>query len=224
MSQYPKHCQYIFLCFKDYVGARGRSSQRPKIAMETSAELDNLLLWLGQDGPTGAVRYVEMRQRLVALFQYRRCEAPEELADETLDRTARAILKPGFVFEGDRMVYLRGVARNVYLESLRRPRTVSHDVLHELTDTAAGTTTDPGLEPLYICLDRCLAKLPSNKRALLLRYYRGEKSTKIDGRLRMAQEEGIELNALRLQVFRLRKIVRQCVERCAETNEIELQF
>ena len=192
--------------------------------METSAELDNLLLWLGQDGSTGAVRYIEMRRRLVVLFQYRRCEAPEELADETLDRTARAILKPGFSFEGDRMVYLRGVARNVYLESLRRIRTVSQDELPEPAGTLSGTATDSGIEPIYICLDGCLAKLQSDKRALLLRYYRGEKSAKIDGRLRMAQEEGIELNALRIQVFRLRKIVRQCVERCAKTNEIELQF
>jgi DNA-directed RNA polymerase specialized sigma24 family protein len=192
--------------------------------METSAELDNLLLWLGQDTPTGAVRYVEMRQRLVALFKCRRCEAPEELADETMDRTARAILKPGFAFEGTPIAYLRGVARNVYLESLRRTRTVSHDALPELADTVAGNPFDHGIEPLYVCLDQCLAKLQSGKRALLLRYYRGEKSAKIDGRLRMAQEEGIDLNTLRLQVFRLRKIVRQCVERCAKTNEIQLQF
>jgi len=192
--------------------------------METSADLDNLLLWLGQDTATGAVLYIEMRQRLVVLFQYRRCVAPEELADETLDRTARAILKPGFAFEGNRMAYLRGVARNVYLESLRGTRTVSHDALPELINTVAGTPFESGIEPLYICLDRCLEKLPGPKRGLLLRYYRGEKSAKIDGRLRMAQEEGIDLNALRLQVFRLRKIVRQCVERCAKTNEIELQF
>lgn len=190
--------------------------------METRAHLENLLLWLGKDVHAGALRYVEMRQRLIVLFQCRRCEAPEDLADETLDRTARAILKTGFTFEGNPIAYLRGVARNVYLESLRRNHTVSSDQFPELADKVASAPFS--VEPLYVCMDGCLAKLPSDKRTLLLRYYRGEKSAKIEGRLQIAQDEGIDLSTLRLQVFRLRKVVRRCVERCARAKEMELRF
>jgi DNA-directed RNA polymerase specialized sigma24 family protein len=189
--------------------------------MENAADLDNLLLWLGPDTEVGARRYVEVRQRLIALFQCRGCVDSGELADQTLDRTARAILKPGFTFEGNPIAYLRGVARNVYLESLRKNRTVSQDVLPELADTAGQPMlSNSGTERLYDCLDHCLSQLTDEKRAILLRYYHGEKSGKIDGRLQLAQEKGIELNALRIQVFRLRNVVRQCVELCADPGEI----
>lgn len=183
--------------------------------METPVELDNLLRWLGQDTATGARQYVEIRERLATLFAFRGCESPEELADETLDRTARAIMKPGFIFDGNPMSYVRGVARNVWLESRRRTRTVSQESLPELADTLSQSPADAGeKEQIFGCLDGCLAKMPDNKGGLLLRYYKGEKSEKIDGRLRLAQEAGLEVNALRLQVFRLRNSIRQCLEIC----------
>jgi DNA-directed RNA polymerase specialized sigma24 family protein len=193
--------------------------------METSAELANLLLWLGPDAASGARRYVELRQKLTTLFAFRGCEAVEELADETMDRAARAILKPGFSFEGNPIAYLRGVARNVHLESLRRNRTVSQEVLPELADCVAQASSGTSqIEQLHECLDRCLARLPSDKRSLLLRYYRGERSAKIDGRLQLAQEEGVEVTTLRIQVFRLRKSVRRCVEGCTKAKEMEPGF
>jgi DNA-directed RNA polymerase specialized sigma24 family protein len=183
--------------------------------METPADLDNLLHWLGPDTATGAQRYVEIRKRLMTLFECRGCDSPEELADETLDRTARAILKPGFMFDGNPMAYLRGVARNVWLESLRRFRMVSQESLPELADLVAQTPEEiAGKELLFDCLDRCLAQIAADKRSLLLSYYQGEKSAKIDRRLQLAQERGLESNALRLQVFRMRNTVRQCVESC----------
>jgi DNA-directed RNA polymerase specialized sigma24 family protein len=189
--------------------------------METPADLDNLLLWLGPDTNAGALKYVDVRRRLVALFTCRGCECPDELADETLDRTARAILKSGFVFEGNPMAYLRGVARNICLESLRKRRTISQDELPEFAEAVSEPSRDnSGIEPVFDCLDRCLARLADDKRTLLLRYYQGEKSSKIDGRLQLAQERGIELNALRIQVFRLRGVVRQCVKSCTDSGEI----
>jgi len=193
--------------------------------METPADLDNLLLWLGQDTATGARQYVEMRQKLVALFEFRGCDASEDLADETLDRTARAILKPGFVFEGNPLAYLRGVARNVYRESLRENRPLSQESLPEIADKVARRpTSESGIESLHACLDRCLAQLPGEKRTLLLRYYQGEQSSKIDGRFRLAQQERVGLNTLRIQLCRLRKVVRQCVEKCTKAQEMELRF
>jgi DNA-directed RNA polymerase specialized sigma24 family protein len=188
--------------------------------MKTPADLGNLLLWLGPNSEAGAHRYIEVRQKLAALFRFRGSSAPDELADQTLDRTAQAILRPGFVFQGDPMAYLRGVARNVYLESLRKNRVDGRDVSHEVDSVPQPALDNSGIEPLFQCLDRCLAMLDEEKRTLLLRYYQGERSAKIDGRLQLARERGMELNALRIQVFRLRNVVRRCVERCSDSREI----
>jgi DNA-directed RNA polymerase specialized sigma24 family protein len=189
--------------------------------METPIDLNNLLHWLGPDTATGVHRYLEIRKRLAALFQFRGCDSAEELADETLDRTARAILKPGFTFDGDPMAYIRGVARNVGLESRRRNRTVNQESLPELPDTPARPAADTAeKELIHECLDRCLARMNGDKRELLLRYYQGQKSAKIDARLRLAQERNLELNALRLQVFRMRNTIRQCVESCLKAQNV----
>lgn len=191
--------------------------------MQTPEDLDNLLLWLGQNTTSGARQYEEVRRKLIGLFEYRGCEAPEDLADETLDRTARAILMPGFTCDGNPIAYLRGVARNVYFEWLRRSRAVSQETLPEIADTVAEVPSDE-VETLFDCLEQCLAKLPSDKRALLLRYYSGERAAKIDGRMRLAQEVGIALNGLRTQIFRLRKVVRRCVEACKNAREMKVRF
>jgi hypothetical protein len=55
---------------------------------------------------------------------------------------------------------------------------------------------------------------------LLIRYYRSDKRAKIDGRQLLAEELGLGLNALRIQVFRLRNAMRRCVEKCAAKGEI----
>jgi RNA polymerase sigma factor (sigma-70 family) len=192
--------------------------------MESTPELEKLLLWLGEDAATGARQYVVMRQRLVTLFEFKGCQGAEDLADETLDRTARAILKPGFAYEGTPIAYLRGVARNICLESFRRNRTVSQETMPELADTIADPlSADDGTEQLHAFLDRCLARLSEHKRTLLLRYYQGDKSAKIDGRVQLAQEFAMELNTLRLQIFRLRNIVRKCVESYAKSAEMDLR-
>jgi DNA-directed RNA polymerase specialized sigma24 family protein len=162
---------------------------------------------------------------LIGLFEYRGCEDADELADETLDRTARAILKQGFTFEGNPIAYMRGVARNIYLESRRKNRAVSQELLPELGDIVAQAPSEAAnTEPLFACLEDCLARLPDERRSLLLRYYQGQKSAKVDGRQQLAQEKGIELNALRIQVFRLRNVVRQCVNRCAKSREMKRGF
>jgi DNA-directed RNA polymerase specialized sigma24 family protein len=148
--------------------------------MQDPADLHHLLNWLGEDTTTGARQYIEVHRKLASLFALRGCESPEALADETLDRTARAILAPGFTFRGKPIAYLRGVARNVYLESLRRHRPISLGTLPEAAGLYSATASDE-VESLFECLDRCLAKLPGERRALLLRYYAGKNPAKSTG-------------------------------------------
>src|ERR1700685_4239923 len=89
---------------------------------ESPDSLKRLLLWLSDDRANGALEYEQIRRKLIYLFTCRGCRTPEELADETIDRTANAIAKPGFAYQGNPISYFRGVARNVHLEWLREDR------------------------------------------------------------------------------------------------------
>jgi DNA-directed RNA polymerase specialized sigma24 family protein len=190
--------------------------------MESPEAMRALLLWLGGDQATGARKYEEIRRKLILLFRYRGCHIPEELADETIDRTARAILNPDFQYHGDPTPYFRGVARNVYHEWLRKERRLPTEPISEVKfELPAPVTSSGNADLLQTCLERCLNALPPPKKMLLIRYYRSDKRAKIDGRQLLAEELGLALNALRIQVFRLRNAMRRCVEKCAAKGEIE---
>lgn len=189
--------------------------------METKEDLNRLLLWLGEDTVIGARKYEEIRGKLVVLFRMKGCSAPEELTDETIDRTARALLKPEFSFEGSPIAYFRGVARNVYLEWLRKERRLVQESLEDGNEPAVHPHGDGmQVEKQFACLERCLERLPEERKELLLGYYHGEKRSKIHQRQQLAAAEGAGMNALRLQVFRLRRIVRHCVETCIRNHEM----
>jgi DNA-directed RNA polymerase specialized sigma24 family protein len=189
--------------------------------MDSPEVMQSFLLWLGKDQASGAREYEEIRRKLILLFRYRGCHIPEELADETIDRTAHAVLKPDFLFQGEPIAYFRGVARNVYLEWLRKERRLPSEPISETNcELPASQGEFASGELTHDCLERCLNALPSAKKALLIRYYGSEKRGKIDGRQLLAEELGIGLNALRIQVFRLRNLLRNCVEKCKVRVEI----
>ena len=62
------------------------------------------------DREAAGARYEQLRRRLLAIFSYRHCPHPEELADETLDRVARKLRELGGEFIGsDPARYVFGV-------------------------------------------------------------------------------------------------------------------
>jgi RNA polymerase sigma factor (sigma-70 family) len=189
--------------------------------MESSEVLQAFLLWLGEDEASGARKYEEIRGKLILLFRYRGCHIPEDLADETIDRTAHAVLKPDFHYQGNPLAYFRAVARNVFLEWLRKERRLPTEPISEASLELPVRPDVAGKDaPLQACLERCLNALPPARKMLLIRYYRSDKRAKIDGRQLLAEELGIGLNALRIQVFRLRNTLRRCVEKCNAKGEI----
>jgi len=54
---------------------------------------------------------------------------------------------------------------------------------------------------------------------LILEYYREEKRAKINLRKNLAEKLGIECNALRLRVHRIRTELRPCVLKCLQEAE-----
>lgn len=57
----------------------------------TAHAFHRLLKWLDEGTNSDGQKYLEMRRRLVAYFDRKNCSAPDELADETLNRVARRL-------------------------------------------------------------------------------------------------------------------------------------
>jgi RNA polymerase sigma factor (sigma-70 family) len=189
---------------------------------QNEGTFEQLLAWLGKNREAGAQKYELIRGRLIYLFTCRGCHVPDELADETIDRVARAIGRPDFEYTGDPAPYFYAVARNIHFEWLRRERRLPTDPIEGLESALRGDLESHlHKEHLSDCLGKCLEKLPPDKRALLLQYYRLEKKGKIQDRKRLATLAGLGLNAFRIQLFRLRQSVRTCIDGCMSGSEME---
>jgi len=170
-------------------------------------EFEHLLEWLDSDRDRAAEKYEKIRQRLARMLVCRGCWEADDLVDLTMDRVARKIDEIRDSYVGDPGAYFGGVARHVYQEWLRKqtpPAPIPDPVEPD----------DDG--PEHDCLDDCLKALTSHNRDLILEYYEDDKQAKINHRKAIAAREGLEMEALRLRIHRIRKVVRDCILKCVE--------
>ena len=196
----------------------------------TESAFRRLLDWLedgaGTQGYAGEA-YLEMRRRLVLYFDRRNRPAPDELADETLNRIATTLEQRGSIAITPPSRYCYIVARFVFLEDLRRhehthvrldPR--SADMLNALgirePDPAEGVSLT---ERRFRCLEACLDKLDPAQRMLIVEYYRGIGREKIEARRELAARLGITTNALGIRASRIREVLVRCVAACVTGDE-----
>ena len=176
-----------------------------------------LLHWLDQGSDSQGERYVEIRDRLMIYFGRRNCPAPEDLADETLNRVARRLEEQVSIDDIVPAHYCYIVARFVLLESLRQRnreatslsdiRAVVHPT-HPLDDAAVER------EPTMECLERCLAASSAAERELILEYYRTDQGAAKVQRKRLAERLGLTPNSLSIRAWRLRHRLERCVREC----------
>jgi RNA polymerase sigma factor (sigma-70 family) len=181
----------------------------------TEAEFNTLLDRLDRDRTLAGERYKRLHNKLVKFFTYEGSDCPEDSADETINRVARRLEDGEGIQYLDR--YALGVARLVYKEDLQRQRVARAAVLEVLrqTEDASGKQRS---EARIAALQSCLDRLSPDSRDLILRYYRGERTSKIDNRKKLAQELGVPPNALRNRVFRLREKLERCLESAMSRN------
>lgn len=188
----------------------------------TQDAFDQLLARLDPDRDRAAEKYEELRQMLITFFEFRNLPAPEEQADETINRVARQLSSGKEIYTGSPSTYFIAVARNVWRESLahhHRAATSLDDLSPAQTpsvnphETMARAAEQEEQELRLTYLRQCLQSLPAADRALLREYYQGDKRDKIKGRKRLAERLGIPLNALRIRACRLRDKVEDCVRR-----------
>ncbi len=174
----------------------------------TAAGFDSLLARLGADRESAGLAYEHIRRRLIRLFEWRGAADPAALADETMSRVARRIAEGIEIRAEDPYAYVAGVAHFVFKEVARRAR-------HEREAAQALALPEPSPpDRRMACLERCLDTLPAPGRDLLLDYYDGEGRPRIERRARLAASLGLDGNALRVRVHRLRENLESCLTRC----------
>ena len=163
-------------------------------------------------------RYRDITRRLVCFFAGRGCCDAEDLAAETILRVAAKSRTIDAMEQGSRTAYFYGVARNVHHEWHRQ--TVKESALRdavqaELSRTPLIDLHEPDTEAMaQHCLDQCLARLTHRARRLVQRYYRSDVPGRAADHQALASEFGKSINALRIEVHRTRKTLRQCVATC----------
>jgi DNA-directed RNA polymerase specialized sigma24 family protein len=171
-------------------------------------DFDRLLTWLDEDRERAGEEYEKVRRRLTTIFSSRGCLIPEELADETIDRVSRRVADIQETYRGNKALYFLGVASNVHHEYLKRPSLTTPLI------TVAGSDQ----EQTYDCLERCIDKLTEKSQRLIRQYYAEDKRAKIGMRKALAQQLGINQNALRARALRIREGLQLCIERCLSSG------
>lgn len=191
-------------------GKNGNGKPPRKPRGLTKEGFEALLAQLDPDDRDRAARlYEAIRHRLIRVFEWHGCEDPEDLADETIDRVSRRLAEGVELHASDPYGYFCGVARHVYREVLRQSSRQRRAL-----ESGGWPPPEPAPEAdnrHLECLRWCLKGLNEKERDLVLRYHQGENN--IRNRRTLARELGIQPNALRIRVHRIRRKLEDCVFR-----------
>lgn len=181
----------------------------------TEGSFDLFLSWLDpQHREAAGQKYEEIRHRLIVLFNSRGCIDPEELADETINRVIKRLPDMVDNYSGDPVPYFYTVARNLYLEHIKKPLVPLVDGHPQHINPLADETDD--LERIHECLSKCLEKATPRTRELVINYYSEEKQAKISFRKEIAEQMGLTPSALRLKMHRIRESLQKCITQCLD--------
>jgi DNA-directed RNA polymerase specialized sigma24 family protein len=176
----------------------------------TPDAFNRLLASLSPDREEAGREYEKIRRKLIRFFTKRGCPEPEDLTDETVNEVAKKLEFGTLEYSGEPLPYFIGVAKNIYHAYLRRPR---HEVIEE---EYPGPAPLPDPELYLRCLEKCMATLSERNRNIVSRYHQDQGREKIRIRQLLADESGIGMNTLRIQVHRIIKTLRACFFDCIE--------
>ncbi len=171
-----------------------------------------------EDREQAAGKYIALRERLEKFFEWRDCENTEELTDIVFDRVAKKIVEGEMIENAE--AYCVSVAKFVLLENRREVFKKS-----ELDENSREISSEAGQKDnkkneiqnkQLKCLDKCMAKLPAEKRELLINYFDTDEKTLIPNRRNLAEKFGINLNSLRIRISRLKSKLEKCTRKCCE--------
>jgi len=199
-----------------------RAAEKPEELASTSASqdkwtltqqsLEKLLANFNSDRDKAGEIYVNVRLKLLRYFERNGVKDAERYVDVTLDRVMRRLDEGEIIAKI--MAFIYTVASYVRMEAWNEEKQL-REVENEMIQTTQTVQPEPVIEsPRQLCLDQCLADLPVESQKLIHDYYSGEGSARIRLRRRMAKALGIEMNALRIRVHRIRLGLETCVKKC----------
>jgi DNA-directed RNA polymerase specialized sigma24 family protein len=173
----------------------------------TQDKFKAFLHWLSPEKDKAGEEYERLRFRLTTFFATRNCRFPEDLADETINRV---IIKTVEIAVENKLAFFYGVAKNVFLESLRKEK--NHVNIDDIEIAAKP------VEPKFAdkCLDKCLSELSLENRTLIIDYFSESKSAKITLREKISDKLGITQTNLRMKIVRIKQKLKKCLVECAE--------
>jgi DNA-directed RNA polymerase specialized sigma24 family protein len=120
--------------------------------------------------------------------------------------------------------YFYGVARNVLHEwwRLEARDTKGRESLQEQLARAGPEEGQlwRRMETVHQCLDRCMDRLTPRARHVVLAYY-GDQGAGASSHGKLAAELGKSMNALRIEVHRIRAVLRQCILVCLRSEGVD---
>ena len=185
-----------------------RASRKSELTQES---LDSFLKSLEPDRERAATRYLEVHKNLIRFFEWRGCPYPEDHADEAITRVARRIAQGEEI--RDPATYVIGVARFLVLE-IHKDQEKERRIAAAQPDIQPAEREADELEHREDCLRRCLDQLSPENRQLILQYYDGEKSQKINNRKQLTERLQLSVNTLRMRALRIRTSLQGCMETC----------
>jgi RNA polymerase sigma factor (sigma-70 family) len=181
----------------------------------TQTAFDSLLACLDSDRDIAADRYLRLRRDLVRLFEWRGCSTPDDYADETINRCARKIQQGEEI--RDVATYSIGVAR-MLLREMCRDRSRLNRSLDEIPEPSVSPETGNDQEYRVEALRLSLQELSHDDRFLILNYYQGDKSNKIETRKMLSEMFGIGASTLRMRAMRIREKLQLCTRNYMQTQ------
>jgi RNA polymerase sigma factor (sigma-70 family) len=174
------------------------------------------LKWLNPDPDLAAQIYEAIRQKLISYFIRRACSDSEGLADQTIDRVIRLLSSLNGSLPDNQLRYCYGIAKYIHREYWRIQVNPNRGTVTDREPNPYRAESAEGHEVIEKCLYLCLQKLDERKRETFIRYYLTETQAKNEFRQQLADKLGITINALRLQMLRLKTELRICITECQQ--------
>jgi RNA polymerase sigma factor (sigma-70 family) len=180
----------------------------------TPESFRKFLQCLDADENEASEKYLQIQRNLVRFFENRGLNFADELADEVINRIVKKI-ESGETIENP-ATYAVGIARFVVLEA-RRKNAKEQAFLQQQPDSVSPQeiSDEKDFEAKRLnCLNKCLVEISPEDREIIVGYYQGEKSAKIELRAKIAENCGVSANALRKRAVRLREGLGRCINLC----------
>lgn len=185
---------------------------------------DRFLNWLDADREAAARSYEAIRRDLIRFFDRWVGADAEDLTDDTINTVIEKSAQLIGSYTGAPKHYFFRVAHLKRLEYTRKMAIRDGGPLPDDLPDRQSPEAAVEKEVMSHCLRECLQKSRPADRDLFLLYYREGGQTQLESRLELAARLGCSINALRLQVFRLKERLRACIIDCRRRAEERLNF